>query len=92
MPNQFEMLPAMTPYEVLLSAARGNAIAASIAPLHPDYVFRFPAAIKHVAQRQGSRTAAEVALECVKAPEGVYIDVDLRNASAYVAACVKARD
>lgn len=84
----FEMLPAMTPYEVHQSAQRGNSIAATIAPLHPDNVFRFPAAIKHVAQRQGARTAAEVALECIKGISGMSRD----DAAAYVVSCLKSKD
>lgn len=84
----FHSLDFMTPAEVRKSAIRGQVIAATLKPLHAVGAFRFPIAVKAVAQTLGSRTAAEVAIDCAVAGRG---PVTRDDAAAYVAYLLKVK-
>lgn len=88
----FHSLDFMTPAEVRKSAERGRAVAATLEPLHAVGALRFPIAVKAVAQSHGSRTAAEVAIECAVAGRLDKIaSVNHDDAAAYVAYLLKVR-
>lgn len=79
----FHQLPEMTKHEVWQSAADGNGVARTLAPLSTEREFRFPFAVVNVANREGFNSAVDTALELARGP------VAKRDAEAWVRTLLK---